>query len=378
MNHNFNHSGRNYAIAGLMIISLATCGLQVNNPQLSQSNTPITLNNDSLKIGDAYSYKNLQVFPVVARSRANQPRFIELSEAIRQHKVVVKETGSVNQLAIDNLSDDYIFIAAGDIVKGGRQDRTMGNDVIVSPKEKDLPLESYCVESGRWQQRGDEESGHFSDNTKTLSSKDLKLASRHQKNQSEVWQKVTEEQQKLNKSVSNMKGEVVEVQSDASQTSLQLTLENEDLEDITKEYRDHLSGLNNLPEGTIGFAYAINGELYGIDIYSDEALFNSLKQKLFDAIIVEAISEYDKDLLFTEVKTEAVLTMLGGFDQTTGERTKVNKQTAVITYETENVVQFETQLAGEEDKWIRKNYLIKGDDYTEQKKHNSYHQRMIE
>ncbi len=368
----------NYALGALIVVSLATCGLQMANPEASHQAEGAMISNDSLKIGDAISYKNLQVFPIIAKSETDQPEFLLLSEAIRQQKVIVKETGSVNQLQIDNLSDDYVFILAGDIVKGGRQDRTMGNDVIIAPKTKDLPLESYCVESGRWQQRGEEESAHFSDNTKTLSSKDLKLASRHQKDQSEVWQKVSEEQQKLNRGLSNMKGETVEVKSAESETSLQLTLENKDLEDILKDYKNNLSGLEELPQGTVGYAYAVNGELYGIDIYCDEALFNSLKQKLFEAIIVETIAEYQRDLKFTRVDSNSILAFLNEFKQVKGERAEVNEKTAVITYETKDAVQFETKLAGTNEQWIRKNYLVKGDEQVQKRQNSSYQQRISE
>lgn len=353
--------GRNIIIANLLLLNLSACGLQMANPELSRQGMGTTINNDSIRIGEAISYKNLQVFPVLSRSNENEMNYMVLSDAIQQQLVIVKETGSVNQLQIDNLSDSYIFILAGDIVKGGRQDRTMGNDVIVAPKARNVPLESYCVESGRWQQRGEEEAGHFSDNTKTLTSKDLKLASRYQKDQSEVWQKVSEEQEKLNRGLGSIKGEIVEVKSTESETSLQLTLENKELEDIVKEYKNNLTGLYHLSEEAVGFAYAINGKLYGIDIYNDSILFNSLKHKLFDAVIVEAISEFESGLNFTGISADSVVNFLNSFDHAEGMRTLVNKHTSVLTYETEKAVGFETRLADTDEKWVRKNYLVKGE-----------------
>jgi hypothetical protein len=48
---------------------------------------------------------------------------------------VVYETGNVNTLQVENLSPtDDVFIHAGEIVMGGKQDRTFGVDMIVQAK----------------------------------------------------------------------------------------------------------------------------------------------------------------------------------------------------------------------------------------------------
>src|SRR5690349_3695741 len=58
--------------------------------------------------------------------RGNQPEeppYATLSEALEKKLVVIKETGNVQELTIENLSKDLtVFLNAGDIVKGGRQD----------------------------------------------------------------------------------------------------------------------------------------------------------------------------------------------------------------------------------------------------------------
>jgi hypothetical protein len=343
------------------LICLTACNFQMGNPAVSQLNNTATINNDSIHIGEVIIYKNLQVFPILGLSDNGIFSFIALADAIKYQKAIVKETGSVNQLQIDNLSDDYIFILAGDIVKGGRQDRTMGSDVIIAPKAKNVPLESFCVESGRWQKRGGEESDHFSDNSKILASKDLKLASRYEKNQSKVWQKVAEEQEHLNKNLSHIKGENVDVKSAESGSSLQLTLENKELEDFVKEYRNNLTPLYQLPANTIGFAYAINGELFGADIFHNNILFSNLKSKLFDAIIVEAISEFKVDSNYDKIGTDSIVGFLNSFDKTAEQITKINPQTMVLVYETNEAVKFETRLGDPEERWIHSNYLVKGE-----------------
>lgn len=312
---------------------------------------------DSLTIGKSVSYKNLQVFPVTGTGELNQIRYQTLADALKKKKITIRETGQVNQLSITNASDEYIFILAGDIVKGGKQDRTMGNDMIIPPGAKNTALESYCVESGRWERRGDESTREFSDNTKMLSSKKLKLASRLKKDQSEVWNQVAEQQERLNQNLSELEGKEIEVRSGKSETSLQLALESKDLERMTDEYKSKLKALSNLPKECIGFAYAINGEIYGIDLYNNANLFSDLKEKLFDAIIVEAITESRQDSLFEKVQPAAVVKMLSETGDTGCKTTSLNDQTTVSVCEKKDRVLFITTHSGDIQNWIHRNYI---------------------
>ncbi len=68
--------------------------------------------------------------------------------------VRVVETGSVNELRIENSGDEDVFIQSGDIVKGGRQDRVLTVSFVLPQKSGEVPVAAYCVEHGRWSQRG--------------------------------------------------------------------------------------------------------------------------------------------------------------------------------------------------------------------------------
>ena len=345
-------------LAFTVLLSSVACQLHMEVPEVNTHQPDTIIENDSIIIGKSIDYKNLQIIPIIGKETSDNQEYKILSEVIKDKNVVVKETGNVNQLSISNNTDDYIFIAAGDIVKGGRQDRTIGNDIIIPPHVKDVPLESFCVESGRWQKRGNEDDGKFSDNTKMLASKDLKLASRYDKNQSEVWKKVSEKQDKLNDNLKEIKGEDVEVRADNSATSLQLTLESEELADVINDYKDNL---NKLPENSIGFAYAINGELYGIDLYQNNNLFKKLQPKLLDAIIAEAISEYEKDSLFVPANHELVDEIILEISSANVKESEVNEYTSERMYEDDEGVMFETSDETRGNKWVRKNYISKGD-----------------
>ena len=99
-----------------------------------------------------------------------------LEQAMGRKMVIVHETNHVNELAIENVSSEEVFVQAGDIVKGGRQDRVLAVDLILPAKSGEIPIDAFCVESGRWQKRGNGEAGKFSSSNDRIVTKELKIA----------------------------------------------------------------------------------------------------------------------------------------------------------------------------------------------------------
>jgi hypothetical protein len=208
---------------------------------------------------------------------------MSLGEAMDKKLVTIHETGEVNRLTAQNHSvDHFIFIQSGDIVKGGQQDRTLGQDVLLPPKSKKIALTSFCVEQGRWHKRGPETAASFSSSKKYLSSKELKLAAKKAKSQTEVWKAVADEQERLGRKVGQS------VKSSTSETSLQLSLENSAVEAQSREYQKALLPAGQAQNDAVGFAYAINGLFVAADIYGHPDLFQKLWPKLIEAVACEA------------------------------------------------------------------------------------------
>src|SRR5215510_8865160 len=125
------------------------------------------------KVSGPYSHKNLSIFLIHGEDRAKGWVPLTLQEAMEQKKVIVHETENVNSLAIENVSREEVFVQSGDIVKGGKQDRVLAIDLIVPPKSGRMPIDSFCVEQGRWNKRGEESANAFSASDKMLVTKDL-------------------------------------------------------------------------------------------------------------------------------------------------------------------------------------------------------------
>src|SRR6202521_5333595 len=124
------------------------------------------------RITGPYTHENLSVFLIHGPSTTTR-KLLTLEEAIDQHKVVVYETRNVNELAVENVSNDDVFIESGDIVKGGAQDRTLKDDLILPTKSGKVSLSSFCVEHGRWSRRGTEAVGTFGGAHQPIASKEL-------------------------------------------------------------------------------------------------------------------------------------------------------------------------------------------------------------
>src|SRR2546421_6738898 len=113
------------------------------------------------KLSGPYTHGNLTVFLIHGPDRMKGREFLTLAEAMEKKVVVVHETSNVNELAIENTGSTDVYVQSGDIVKGGKQDRTIAMDFIAPAHSGKIPIAAFCVEHGRWQQRGNEDAAEF-------------------------------------------------------------------------------------------------------------------------------------------------------------------------------------------------------------------------
>src|SRR5262249_4734246 len=134
---------------------VATCYINIAS-SINALGQPVIPGAFPYKLSTPVTSGNLTVFFIRGKSILRNQNIMTLQEALAQKKVIVKETGDVNNLAVENLSDALVFIQSGDILKGGRQDRTMQFDMLLPPHSGLKPLPAFCVEHGRWSRRGSE------------------------------------------------------------------------------------------------------------------------------------------------------------------------------------------------------------------------------
>ena len=253
---------------------------------------------DGYRLSGPAVHGNLAIYFVHGESRSG-PVPLTLAEALDKKTVDVREIGRVNELTIENKGDEKIFIQAGDIVKGGQQDRVLAVSLLLKPHSGALSITSFCVEQGRWSARGSEAVDKFSSANAALPSRSAKLdlagaptstaaapeGASVGKRQQEIWKSVSEIQGKL---TSNLGAPVA---APRSRTSLQLALENGGLERAQADYVQALQPLGEKDDDIVGYVFAINGKINSADIYPSNALFRKMWPKLLRASVTEALGE---------------------------------------------------------------------------------------
>jgi hypothetical protein len=373
------------------------------------------------KLSGPYSYGNLTIFLVHGHDKIEGKKLLTLQEALDQKQAIVHETEHVSQLAIENVSKDAeIFIQSGDILKGGKQDRLISFTMIVPAQSGKVPVPAFCVEQGRWQQRGKEAALRFSSSTALLPTKALKvnggayaqlggnggngglqgqgfggfggfqgggnqgISGGNQGfaggnilgqgggnlgvaggnsglggNQGGVWLGVTEFQNKL------MSNAGVEVRAKESPSGLQLTLENDKVKQAVDAYTQKLAPLLERQKDAIGYAFAINGKVNSVEVYGSAALFQKLWPKLLRANATEALAELQKGREFEPTTEKAVKACIDDADRDRTDREIVliqkplTKRVLVRMQETDQTIFVETRDRTHKDTWIHRTYFTK-------------------
>lgn len=222
---------------------------------------------------------SLTLTPVVA-TPAGMPDedvdVVTLDEAFAQKLVAIKEKEdeSVNQLTLTNKSKHPMFLLAGEVIIGGKQDRIIGQNTIIAANQTHV-VPVFCVEHGRWTE-GD--TGRVFASSGALAHGRLRAqASFH--GQSEVWAEVS----KKNASLEIKNGTDTYRNIATKQTSGALAY-------AEKQIDAAIAKVSPADRARmIGFVVALNGEIATIDMFNSPRLYRKLETKLVRSYLTEAI-----------------------------------------------------------------------------------------
>jgi hypothetical protein len=220
------------------------------------------------------TYENLTIMPVVSSAAQGAPSYLVLDEGMKAGKVTVIETGdggTVNELVLHNRADEPLFLMAGEVIIGGKQDRIIGKDTVIAPKSKEtIPV--FCVEHGRWSGRKAE----FS-TAQTLAHTELRKKAKYS-DQAQVWNEVASKNAK--RQVENSTDTYRHVATDQS------------VKRAIADYERHIGqAMQSLAgrDDMVGFVVALNGEIVAIETFGSPVLFRKLEDKLLRSYYVEAV-----------------------------------------------------------------------------------------
>jgi len=329
---------------------------------------------DGIQVSGPIVHDNLAIY-LVHGSGAGGAVPLTLQEALAKGAVKVRETGSVNELTVENTGKDEVYVQAGDIVKGGQQDRVLSVDLLLPPRSGAVSIAAFCVEPGRWTARGNEDVRQFSSAAAAMPSHEAKVAMRAYavtaappagaaasavssyaggagvgESQQEIWALARKTQDSLSRSVG------APVAAPASPSSLQLSLENEKLKQAQAAYIAALQGAGETGDDIVGYIFAINGKINSGDVYASNALFRKMLSKLLAANVTEAISVKEAAGAAPPPVKDVAAFLAKASAGVKAERA-INAGVHLATLDGDASLYAETRRA--DGSWVHRNYLAK-------------------
>ena len=266
---------RNAALALVGVLSLLTGALAVNRPVVS---SPLKSYVEQAQVLEPTSYRNLSIFPV-SLGRSTSSGVMPLDEAIKTGQLIVREIGEgrVNTLSVEDVGKTPVFIMAGEILEGAKQNRVLQNDVLIPAHSGRLDIGAFCVEHGRWTpQQGDDtrfKTGGL------MSNPSVRAEAQVAKDQGAVWNEVENTHRKLN--VPSSTGPLNEAYAAPK---------------VQEDMSGYVRTLGDLPQRfphMVGAVVVVGHRVLAADSFGERSLVLALWPKLIRSYALEAVSDGD-------------------------------------------------------------------------------------
>jgi hypothetical protein len=238
--------------------------------------------------GHPIRYKGLEIYFIKGHDYYIQSNIyrniITLDEAYRRGVINIAEydSGVVSKIRINSYSDSYIFIMAGEIISGGMQTRTMVKDILLPPRAKNIVVDVYCIEEGRWEAGRKE----FTPAEPMLDS-DIRKKVLREDGQDTIWSGIREHEKEAGSysethdllEVYKNRGEDIRVKSEISRI------------------------VRRLPGNSIGMVAVKNGRILGIEAFYSHNMFEKQFHKLFRSYYYTTVpGVYYKNVTISDVR----------------------------------------------------------------------------
>ncbi len=222
---------------------------------------------DGLRLGSPERVGESWVFPLFLREPGTD-EYLTLAEAGEEGLLGVNELESaeVNAVELTWETGRPLFILAGQMIRGAKQDRVFARDLLLTGRGRG-PMPVYCVESGRWT------SGPTEFNAaKMVVGNDVRGAVNCQADQGVVWSKVSEAQGSV--------GQYSET------SAYRVVLEDSRVSAVA----DELGGVFErfAGDGACGVLLFGGGCVLGLDLFDNAALLGGLAGELGVAYATQA------------------------------------------------------------------------------------------
>ncbi len=291
-----------YFLPVMFIISCTVEKNQDTNAVVSEVEEPQSINSTfsvDLSENEELKYENLRVLPIIAseefvENNKTLSKVKTLDEGIKTKGFYITEKkpfganddqNAVNNLTVQNKSNETIYLMQGDVVTGGNQDRVIAENVVVPPRTiRDISV--FCVEKNRWKYKyeGEDEEGEAKKKQGlyafsgyyNVASTSVRKTARTSNNQMAVWNAVGEMTKKHNATTS-------------TKTYRGLEGSKEFTHERTGDIR-FFDGKFDEIENCVGFVVVSGNKVLGTEVFGHPDLFKKQYKPLLHSYISEAMT----------------------------------------------------------------------------------------
>jgi hypothetical protein len=226
---------------------------------------------EAAEIYAGIGYAPLTVFPIRLRSDDVLPgSWLTMDDALASGRLVILEKGDGGQVPLVQVENqsrtDHVLMMSGELLSGGKQTRTVRQDVIVAPGQRvDVPV--LCVEKRRWGGEPKFEAGQM------LLPQAIHRALRQGADQDRIWGEVTRNNAAL--------------RAENPTDSLHAALGDPQIRDRVRVAGQRI--LPDVPRDSVGFLFVVGDRAAGAELFGCRALSTGLLPKLIDSYMVDVI-----------------------------------------------------------------------------------------
>jgi hypothetical protein len=283
---------------GIALAALAAAGAANADEIAKIAADPATARlGDGLYTGAPIQAECATVWPVYTEAAIADvgDDFVSLADAQAAGAASIRETGAqgaaggegsgtVNTLVVENTGDKPILVLAGTLLKGGKQDRQVGQDFIV-PARQIVAADAFCVEHGRWTaSRDGADTGGSFEAKRSLATKAVRKKAQYEGDQSGVWEEVAKENARAGKAPGS--GTLLATVEDADVKAA------ERRQGVERRIRDALAAAKAGGRRPVGLAYAVAGKVREVRVFTHPRIFDRFAETLVATIALEELQGF--------------------------------------------------------------------------------------
>ncbi|MBM4163084.1 MAG: hypothetical protein FJ222_01365 [Lentisphaerae bacterium] len=225
-----------------------------------------------VEIGRPAAYGRLTVFPLEIGDPMGPPAIRSLDEALSQNWITIREyeESRVSAVIVRNESRQTVFMMAGEILGGGRQDRILQKDVLLTPGLGAIAVPVYCGEQDRW--KGTRDSF---DRAPEMAGQTLRRLAVRENSQSAIWTEIDQQ---------------IKAAGVSAPTRSYQSLYNDP--DVGRRITDRVERFRHIrTRRTVGLVTVASGRVVSADLFGDADLCAAL----WDKIMRSHVADYPQE-----------------------------------------------------------------------------------